>query len=399
MKSKMIYTLEQLQGDIIRAAEVAEVPYNEKKIGNVLKAYCDFFLSSAVTFVTSTKPKEKRALSYRYVDIQTPHNPFDIALKNGFITKLNHPIDNLFNEIVVQYPIMGYGIDADSAYGLAKIWTFFQIPQSLTKAYTMTSLPKSIKNNADYFSKFDLKDFHLFALDYRKLSINLYFMVKELGMFPPEKVARMIGDLGLNIPSQEILEYCSKAITIYYSFSWTSPRIERVCFGVIAEDQSEVPTHLHPVIEHYAAQAPFFTETRKFILGITPSHDGDYIKIESDYADTMNELMKRGAQAEIWLEEMKRQDVKKLETADNRNWEPIVYDLFEKIVAGIPEAFREIVRPLLHETAEKKRLNGAPVNESNLITALFEITPDPFKPESMKNLKALGINYQKYLPT
>ena len=401
MELKYDLNLEQLQADIIKAAEIAGISYDKKKIWAVLKAYEEFFLKSAVTFVTSTKPLEHRSLAFRYVNINIPHNPHSIALENGFITEQNHPVDNLFSEITENYPIMGYGVDTDVAHGLSKIWTFFQIPQPLEKAYAMASLPESIKRYAAYFQKYDLTVFHLFALDYLKKTLNLYFMVKEQGKFPSEKVAGMLRDLNFKVPTQEVLEHCSQAITIYYTFTWDSPRVERVCFGVIAPELNQIPTHLHPLIKKYVEQAPILIPNRLFIYGLTFAPTSDYIKVENDYSGSMAELMTHGAQAEVWLDEMKRRTETQIQHPEASQtsimWTPAISELFDNIVAGIPEAFRQIVKPLLRETAEKKCQNGTPLTEANLISALFEITPDPFKPEAINNLKALGIEYQKYI--
>ena len=81
MASNDSLNLKRLHTDIITAAEIAEVFYDKEKIWAVLKAYEEYFLNSAVTFVTNTKPKEKRPLSFRYVNIQIPHDPHSIAIK------------------------------------------------------------------------------------------------------------------------------------------------------------------------------------------------------------------------------------------------------------------------------------------------------------------------------
>jgi radical SAM protein with 4Fe4S-binding SPASM domain len=80
-------------------------------------------------------------------------------------------------------------------------------------------------------------------------------------------------------------------------------------------------------------------------------------------------------------------------------WKPEVHELYEKIIARVPAAFRSMVKTLLHDAAGKKCLerNDGYVNEADLITALFEITPEQFKAESIENLKNLGVDVQKYL--
>jgi len=79
-------------------------------------------------------------------------------------------------------------------------------------------------------------------------------------------------------------------------------------------------------------------------------------------------------------------------------WEKGIYELFEKLIAEVPEDFRMVVKPLLQETAEKKCLgrNGSNINEMDLISALFEVTPTAFESELIRICKSLDIDYKRY---
>jgi radical SAM protein with 4Fe4S-binding SPASM domain len=81
------------------------------------------------------------------------------------------------------------------------------------------------------------------------------------------------------------------------------------------------------------------------------------------------------------------------------DWEPIISDLYKKIVRDIPWGFRAMVKPMLKEAAEKKSLqrNASRVTEADLITALFDITPGPFQAEARQNLQAMGIDVDRYI--
>ncbi len=395
--------LKKMHEDIIKAANVAEVPYDEEVIKKVLKAYGEFFSGTAVTFVTSTKPKEKRALSIRYVELQVPHDPFLIARSNGLLEVDNHPIFDFLSNVQKTYPIMGYGVDVDVNYGVAKIWTAYQIPQPLERAYAEKNAPSCIKNYATYFSKYDFHVFHLYAFDFRSRSVNVYFMVTKEGFFTPQKVVEMIEGVDLKLPPQEVIDHCAKALTIYYTFSWESDVVERVCFGTAVDSPNLVPTHLHPIMKKYVRGAPFQTEKRKFIYSITLSRTGYYIKIENDYNGAMIDMMKTGIQAEIWMDDLKAKYEKELQPKvvelENVKWEEGIPTLFKKITDGIPEAFRQFVKPMLLEKAENKCAlrKGGGISESDLVTAMFEITPEPFKPDMLNNLKNAGVNLKKYL--
>ncbi|HOV26937.1 MAG TPA: aromatic prenyltransferase [Pseudobacteroides sp.] len=293
--------LVRMADDIIKSAEIAEVSYSREVIEKVLHIYEKNFSHSLVpvTFRTTTKKLEKRGLNIRYVDFWTPHDPHAIAISNGLIAKQGHPIDNLFEEIQANYPVMGYGIDFGVLTGFEKIWPFFapHIPQPVQKAYAMKSLPDSVKKNSDFFTKFNLDNFALFAIDYHNRSTNIYFMTSSIGKFSSEKIAAIIKELDFATPSQELIDYCTNAITFYCTYTWDSPKIERICFGVLAQDQSTIPTHLNPLIEKYSLNAPILSENRKFIYSITFARQGDYIKIENDYSGSMVDLMHMGSPA------------------------------------------------------------------------------------------------------
>ena len=81
------------------------------------------------------------------------------------------------------------------------------------------------------------------------------------------------------------------------------------------------------------------------------------------------------------------------------DWEAEVRELYEKIVVQVPDMFRSMVGPMLNDAAEKKCIerNANYVNEADLITALFEITPEPFKAESVENLKILDVDVERYI--
>ncbi|HOV26936.1 MAG TPA: radical SAM protein [Pseudobacteroides sp.] len=80
-------------------------------------------------------------------------------------------------------------------------------------------------------------------------------------------------------------------------------------------------------------------------------------------------------------------------------WVLEVRHLFEKFSDKIPDAFRPVVKPMLFETAQKKCIerNANYVNEADLITALFDITPEPFKAEAVNTLRELGVSVEKYI--
>ena len=80
-------------------------------------------------------------------------------------------------------------------------------------------------------------------------------------------------------------------------------------------------------------------------------------------------------------------------------WQSDVKELYDKMVLRVPEMIRPIIGPALFQGAEKKCLDrmGKNVAEVDFVTALFEVTPAGFQPTMIGDLKALGIDADKYL--
>jgi hypothetical protein len=278
--------LGKLRADIRKAAELAEVPYDEGVVERTFAVFMDFFCGSNVTFATNTAPQGKRRLAVRYVEFQVPHDPYAMALSAGLFKQEGHPIECLMRELQAKEDLLGYGTDLSVDYGIAKIWVFLrQHPEIEALCGRLPSLPAGVGMNLGFFGKHGLRHVMLIALDFRNHTINVYFMVKRPGVLSPDTVAAMLGESELRVPSREMLGYCAKASICYFTFSWDSTRIERACFCVTEEDESKIPTHLDPLLERYV---------RSFIYNITPTRDGVYVKIENDYVNSMIGMIERG---------------------------------------------------------------------------------------------------------
>jgi hypothetical protein len=296
VKNQSKHNLEELHNDIVKAAEVAGVPCDTEAVWKLLTTYEEFFASSAVSFRTTTKPSEQRELSVRYLELDKSHDPFAIALEKGFIIPEGHPIEKVIPELQSRYPVRGYGVDIGSENGFEKIWPFFKVEVPLEEIYTLSSLPPSIRNYAAHFRKFGFNKVGLLAVDFWNKTINVYFYANNQKPFVPEQIAEILKELGFGVPSAEELEHSSHALSIYYTFSWTSDFVERVCF-VMAAPEELVPKHLHPMFAQYVDNVPIRSQRRIFFYNTTYATQGDYLKIEADYRGTMAEVLRTASEA------------------------------------------------------------------------------------------------------
>ncbi len=279
--------------DLIKLATIADVVYNEGIVNDILDVYGNYFSESPVSIRTTTKPNIQRGINARYVSLGAPHDPYTMGVENNLIHKSNHPIDELLTDIQSKFPVIGHGIDMGVNTGLEKIWAFFpHIPQSIDLLFSIENFPESIKTHKEYFKKNGLHNFSLFGIDYKNKTINIYFMVERPWVYSPDKVSGMISELGFTVPSTEVLEHCSMSIPVYFTFSWDSLKMERVCFATIYPNQRMVPTHLDPLIKAFTEQAPSMDSKAGYIYNPNFRSKGNYYKIEVDYTNSMIDLLK-----------------------------------------------------------------------------------------------------------
>ena len=295
---KLNNDLNQMVKDIQTLCELTDVDFNEEAIWKALNAYEKFYSGSSLSIRTTTKPVERRDVSVRYVEMMIPHNPdpYITALNKGLIKKNGHPIHKMIVEALNVFDIMGYGVDIDARKGFSKIWPFI-IPGSIDPLFSMKFIPESIKKYEDYFKKHELTTLALFAFDFSHKTTNIYFMLKNPSIATYENCIGLVEDLGFEVASKEVMEYCCNAVHLNYSFSWDSDKIERLCFGMACHNAEEVPMFFHPLMKKFIEGSPFQSDIHKFIYGVTFTPDGLYYKIENDYNGTMVDFLLMGAKA------------------------------------------------------------------------------------------------------
>lgn len=282
---KKLYDIDDFVSAIRIASQKVGAEYDEVCMRKTLEVFKVPFEGGGTAYRTTTK--QKRKINFRYYSWEVEHYPFDMAMENGLIENDGHPILRVIPYIVEHYPLMGdssgFGIDAGAAYGLEKIWTFVEESVPLSELIAMPALPPSVKKNMEYFEKHKLDTVKVIGTDFRAKSMNLYFMAYETGGLPTEKVAALIGDLGFEVPNEEVLRHCSLALPIYFTFNWHSPNIQRVCFASCAPEPAMIP-RWHPVMRLFAEEAPTIADKRLLFYNPTFVRGGNnYTKVEICY--------------------------------------------------------------------------------------------------------------------
>ncbi|MFF2810720.1 aromatic prenyltransferase [Streptomyces sp. NPDC058000] len=277
--------ISEIYSAIEQSAQLLNLPLESDKVKAALAAFEPAFTDASVALRIATGARREKLLGYRYIKYTGDLDPLETALAAGMVERGDHPAERLFWDVKKQFPIEGTGGDFEIAAGFQKIWCFFPSsrPQPLDELSKLDSMPRAVADNLDVLARYGLHAASLFAVDYTSHTLNIYFDGLPAGTFAPERVRELMRELGIPEPTEDELDLCAKAFAVYFTFSWDSSKIDRVCFPVLVPEPELVPTTLGPTITRLAQRVPFAGTDRKCIYATTLSARGTYYKLEPFY--------------------------------------------------------------------------------------------------------------------
>ncbi|WP_063813137.1 aromatic prenyltransferase [Nocardia anaemiae] len=278
--------LDDLYAAIEKSAQLVNVPCARDAVWSTLTAYGTLLTQSVISFRVVTDARRSGDLDYRFLTLPRDTDPYDIALSNKLIPETDHPVGALLDQVRKQCPIDSYGIDIGVVGGFKKIWPFFPADgvQKVSELAALPAMPPSLGDHARMFARHGLADkVGLLGIDYHDKTINVYFPGLSADCFEPGAIVSLHRDAGLPDPSDQFLSLTENAFDIYATFSWESPRIERLCFPVITPDPRTLPVPIDPAFERLVDNVPFSTTDRRFTYAATSSPDGESYKFSWFY--------------------------------------------------------------------------------------------------------------------
>lgn len=282
---------QQLFEDFKTAVKTIDAPINEAAAIEMFNAFPQFFTNQPETALLMFRitSKAQRNVSMRYIDYDTPHDAFSMAVDAGVITREGHPIEDLMLQTQEKVNMWGYGVDFSSALGFEKIWPFFD-PITIDEAHKMPAMPQASHEHLDFYRKWGLLWMDVLALDFRAKTMNVYFPIKMPGHFSPEQLAELITDLGFERPSDQELALCTNNVAVYITYNWESLEPQRVCFTVPIPPHMDVPI-LDPVFEPFLTDVPLNTDAKGNTVALTFGKDFSYYKLERDYNGRLPQII------------------------------------------------------------------------------------------------------------
>ncbi|MER5349522.1 aromatic prenyltransferase [Kitasatospora sp. NPDC002551] len=283
--------LEKFYAAIEGTARVVDVPFERGTVQPVLTAYQDVLEEAVISFRVQNSPRGADDLDCRFTMLPRGLDPYAVALANGLTEPTDHPVGRLLAEVHGELPIDSCGVDFGVRAGFTKAWSFPTVERLLTvrEVMALPSAPPSIAAHLDVFDRYGLSGIvSTVGIDYGSRTVNLYFGGGASGRVPretfaPEGVRAMLGDLGLPAPSDELLAFNEKAFVMYATLSWDAPEVSRITYSVMTPEPLTLPVTVAPQIVRLVKDAPYSTEGRNFVYGVTVTPKGEYHKIQSYY--------------------------------------------------------------------------------------------------------------------
>ncbi|GAB2829609.1 aromatic prenyltransferase [Actinoallomurus bryophytorum] len=272
--------LEDLFSAIGESCGLLDIACSREKIEPFLSEY-GFALPAGVFFTTWTGP---RAGEFNYALLVPPvgPDPYERALAKGFAEKTDHPVGSLLSDFKERLGVSLYGAECGVADGFKEIHAFFNfeaLPDTERLA-EIPSIPPSLAGNAGLLAEHGVGGLAgLAAINYQERTVSVYFGELRLDK---DKILSLLRELGMPEPSEPELELMSKSFVVYPTFSWDSPKVERICFAVPSLDPLAFPARLDPEAEQFAKSAPYtYDGKRLLVYGFTFTPGERYYQVQS----------------------------------------------------------------------------------------------------------------------
>ncbi|WP_431950909.1 aromatic prenyltransferase [Nocardia lijiangensis] len=253
------------------------------KVSPVLTAYRDVLAESMVVLGIDADEPRSGEIEITFSVPPSDADPYDLAVSNGFIAETGHPAATLLSEIRDRCDITAYGVDCGVVRGFRKSYVGFPLDnwQTLATLSGLPSIPSGVAANAECLARYGLdENVSMLAIDYQSRTINVYFGGLPEGILEPETVSSMLRELGLPEPSEQMMEFVQKSFSIYPTFSWDTPEVQRICFSAVTPEPIPLPTPAGPVISRFLKDAPYsYSGKRIIVYGGVLSSSGENYKL------------------------------------------------------------------------------------------------------------------------
>lgn len=277
------YDPQRFFDDISRAARRIDAPFDPEITGRALRVFEPELRTCVVQLKATCKPGS--GVYYRFF-YKGPEDLTRRAQAEGLLPAGDGPNLRLQSEVLAAFAgATRAGLDLDSGFGLAKVWTFTGGPVPVAEVLKLPAIPDSARRHAEFFAAHGLNQTFFVASDYQGETMNLYFGWED-GCRNREWIEAMVAATGGAAPSpelcQEILSSQAASGGVGMTFSWDRPEVLRWCLYSL-EVADPLKLSLPARLQRFVA-APSLNLSPQFNVAWSFGGSQTYLKLEKSYA-------------------------------------------------------------------------------------------------------------------
>ncbi|WP_157388434.1 aromatic prenyltransferase [Nocardia terrae] len=292
-----VVTLDRIRRDLREFARLAEVGYDPAVVDPVLEELEPLWTTSVLGVRTTTHPPARRQVNVRLMNSGPGADPVTPLRKSGLLEFTGHPMEELLVEVPAAVPAL-YGVDVGVTTGVEKIWLMFPELLEVDRVLEFPGIPQAARDHAAHLNRYG-GQIGIMALDFASRTMNLYSRVFTPGTLTAAEIGTMLADLDFVAATDTELALLAQTFNLYRTFSWTSPRMRRICLPA-RFDAETFPKHLDPVLDRFVSGAPYAgTGSRAFTFYTAYGPDDRYYKVQAEYTSARTAAFPGGAEPRV----------------------------------------------------------------------------------------------------
>ncbi len=283
------YDPERFLEDLRTAAEAIQAPFDRSVVQQTLEVF-DAELRRCVVQLKATC-QEEAGVYYRFF-YKWERDLTALAQEHGMIPRESSPIVDLQQQVLTNYPgSTRAGLDLETGFGLAKVWTFTGGPTPIEQLLNLPAIPESVHQHLDFFQRHGLRHVFFVASDFQQNSMNVYFGLEEDCRNENwiRRLAEETGELPSDEAFSQMLASLAVSVGVGATFRWDAPEMGRWClYGLnVPYDDPSLAHRVPPLpdrLQRFRTSAPTLNESPQYNVAWSFGQAGLYTKLEKSYA-------------------------------------------------------------------------------------------------------------------
>lgn len=274
--------------DLQHAATAINAPIDSRIVQQTLDIFDDEFRRCVVQLKATCK--SDTGVYYRFF-YKWERDLTAVAQQHGLLPGNSCPIVDLQQQVLDNFSgATRAGLDFDTSFGLAKVWTFTGGPTPIEALLALPAIPESVHTHLDFFRRHGLRHVFFVASDVQQNSMNVYFGLED--DCRSERWIRTLAEETGETPDDEAISQMLSSLAISTgvgtTFRWDDSAMGRWClYGLnVPYDRDgrpmnvpDLPDRLHA----FRQAAPTLNDRPQYNVAWSFGNAGLYTKLEKSY--------------------------------------------------------------------------------------------------------------------